>query len=62
MSDNPTVFEAIQFLDNDCELKWEKQSFSPAEQLAIIALRPFLPAIGGRIMQMMIVAKQEKQL
>lgn len=46
------IFKVIEKLNNDCGLSWEKQTFSPSERLAIIALRPFLPFLGGRIMQM----------
>jgi hypothetical protein len=40
-------------------IKWTKETFSPAEQLAIIALRPCLPFIGGRIMEMIDMAMEK---
>lgn len=45
------IFQAMKFLNDESGLRWEKQNFSPSEQLAIILLRPFLPVIGGRMMQ-----------
>lgn len=42
---------------NDCG-DFSKETFSPAEQIAIIALRPFLPFIGGRIMEMIDMVKK----
>lgn len=44
------IFQTIQKIDADG--KFNKESFSQSEMLAIIALRPFLAPIGARIMQM----------
>ena len=53
------TFEYIRHLD--ANHKWEKESFSPAEQVAIIALRPCLSFIGGRIMEMIDMAIKGKE-
>ena len=53
------TFECIQHLNANHE--WKKESFSPAEQVAIIALRPCLPFIGGRIMEMIDLAIKGKE-
>ena len=55
------LFETMHFLNDESGLHWGKHNFSPSEQLAIIALRPFLPMIGGRIMQIIDVAIEAKE-
>lgn len=48
--DELNIFQTIKKIDEDG--KYTKETFSPSETLAIIALRPFLAPIGARIMQM----------
>ncbi len=45
------VFQIIKKL-SDNGGKRDKRGFSPAEQIALIALEPFLEVIGARIIQM----------
>lgn len=51
-----TVFDAVKFINEQPSSKWEKDDFSPSEQLALIAIRPFLEVIGGRIAMMLDMA------
>lgn len=56
-----SVFEMVQFLNEQPHSKWRKETFSPAEQLALIALHPFLEVIGGRIGLMLDMAIESKK-
>jgi len=51
------VMDAIRDL-NDCGLKTKMRKTMPAEEMAMIALRPFMEVIGGRIALMLEAAME----
>jgi hypothetical protein len=51
------VMDAIRDL-NDCGLKTKMRKAMPAEEMAMIALRPFMEVIGGRIALMLEAAME----
>lgn len=56
------VYEAIKFVNE--KGRGDKHHFTACEELALIAIRPFLEVIGGRIalmLDMAIQAERKKQ-